>query len=108
MAAPERRAPIPLGQSPHGVTFAVRVIPRAGRTGAAGTRGDALLVRLAAPPVEGAANDALVAFLARAFDRPKRDVRILSGKSSRDKRVAIGGVSGDAVALRLSAILSAL
>ena len=108
MAAPERRAPIPLGQSPHGVTFAVRVIPRAGRTGAAGTRGDALLVRLAAPPVEGAANDALVAFLARAFDRPKRDVRILSGKSSRDKRVAIGGLSGDAVASGLSAILSAL
>ena len=108
MAAPERRAPIPLGHSTYGVTFAVRVIPRAGRTGAAGTRGDALLVRLAAPPVEGAANDALVAFLARAFDRPKRDVRILSGESSRDKRVAIGGVSGDAVALGLSAILSAL
>ena len=108
MAAPDRRAPIPLGQSSQGVTFAVRVIPRAGRTGAAGTRGDALLVRLAAPPVEGAANDALVAFLARAFDRPKRDVRILSGQSSRDKRVAIDGLSDDAVARGLSAILSGL
>ncbi len=107
MAAPDRRAAIPLGQSPHGVTFAVRVIPRAGRTGAAGTRGDALLVRLAAPPVEGAANDALVAYLARAFDRPKRDVRIVSGQSSRDKRIAIDGVTEDTVARGLSAILSA-
>jgi uncharacterized protein (TIGR00251 family) len=88
------------------VTFAVRVIPRAGRTGVAGTRGDALLVRLAAPPVEGAANAALVEFLARAFDRPKRDLRIVSGQSSRDKRVAIDGLSGEAVARVLSAILA--
>lgn len=106
MAAPDQPGPLPLGSSPHGVTFAVRVIPRAGRTEAAGIRGDALLVRLAAPPVEGAANEALVAFLARAFDRPKRDVRIVSGQSSRDKRVAIDGVSGDAAARALSAILS--
>jgi uncharacterized protein (TIGR00251 family) len=88
------------------VTFAVRVIPRAGRTGVAGTRGDALVVRLAAPPVEGAANDALVDFLARAFDRPKRDVRIVSGQSSRDKRVTIDGLSDEAVARALSAILA--
>jgi uncharacterized protein (TIGR00251 family) len=89
------------------VTFAVRVIPRAGRTGVAGTRGDALVVRLAAPPVEGAANDALVEFLARAFDRPRREVRIVSGQSSRDKRVAIGGLAEAAVARGLSAILAA-
>ncbi len=106
MAAPDRPDPLPLGRSQHGVTFAVRVIPRAGRTGAAGTRGDALLVRLAAPPVEGAANEALVTFLARAFDCPKRDVRIVSGQSSRDKRVAIDGLTGDAIARGLSAILS--
>jgi len=90
------------------VTFAVRVIPRAGRSAIAGVRGDALLVRLAAPPVDGAANVALIAFLARLFDRPKRDVAIVAGPSSRDKRVAIGGLTTDAVGRRLSDILSEL
>jgi uncharacterized protein YggU (UPF0235/DUF167 family) len=71
-------------------------------------RGDALLVRLAAAPSDGAANDALIAFLAGEFDCPKRHVAILAGHTSRDKRVAIGGATPDAVARRLSAILSAL
>ena len=100
-------SPLPLGRSPHGVTFAVRVAPRAGRTEVAGTRGEALLVRLAAPPVEGAANTVLIAFLAETFDRPKRDVRIVAGETSRDKRVAIGGLTDEAVGRTLSAILSA-
>ena len=52
-------------------------------------RGDAFLIRLAAPPVEGAANDALVAFLAEHLDLPRRNIRIVSGDKSRDKRVAI-------------------
>lgn len=101
-------SPVPLAQSPAGVTFAVRVIPRAGRTGIAGVRGDALLVRLAAAPVDGAANDALIAFLSRQFDCPKRDVTIVAGPSSRDKRVAIGGLIPEAVGRRLSDILSGL
>lgn len=107
MAAADR-PPLPLAPSPNGVSFAVRVIPRAGRTGVAGLRGDALLVRLAAPPVDGAANDALVAFLARALACPKRDVVIVAGHASRDKRVAVGGLTADTVARRLSAILSPL
>jgi uncharacterized protein (TIGR00251 family) len=91
----------------HGViTFAVRVVPRAGRTGVAGTRGDALLVRLAAPPVDGAANEALIAFIADLFDRPARDVSIVAGQTSRDKRIAISGVTADAVSLKLESILS--
>jgi uncharacterized protein (TIGR00251 family) len=107
MGAPDPPPPpLAVGRSARGVTFAVRVIPRAGRTGVAGTRGDALLVRLAAPPVEGAANEALVEFLAHAFDRPKRDVRIVSGQSSRDKRVAVDGLTSDAAARVLSAILA--
>lgn len=96
---------IPLSEGPAGVTLAVRVVPRAGRTGVAGTRGDALLVRLAAAPVDGAANDALVAFLATVFDRPKRDITIVSGRASRDKRIAIARASSAQVAGRLSAIL---
>jgi uncharacterized protein (TIGR00251 family) len=89
------------------MTFAVRVVPRAGRTAIAGTRGDALLVRLAAAPVDGAANDALIACLAGAFDRPKRDVTLVSGHTSRDKRVAIAGLTQAQVAARLGTILSA-
>lgn len=73
----------------------------------AGLRGEALLVRLAAPPVEGAANDVLIGFLATLFDRPRRDVSIVAGLHSRDKRVAISGITADQVLGRLSAILPA-
>jgi uncharacterized protein (TIGR00251 family) len=69
--------------------IAVRVIPRSPRSRVDGMRGDAFLIRLAAPPVEGAANDALVAFLAEHLDLPRRNIRIVSGDKSRDKRVAI-------------------
>ena len=98
--------PIPLARSAAGPTFAVRVVPRAGRTAIAGVRGDALLVRLAAPPVDGAANDALIAFLADLFDRPKRDLTVVSGHTSRDKRIAIAGLTEAQMSARLEAILS--
>ena len=86
--------------------LAVRVIPRSPRSKIDGTRGEAVLVRLAAPPVDGAANEALVDLLAREFHRPRRDVTILAGHSSRDKRVEIAGLSESDGAARLSAILS--
>ena len=50
------------------------------------------MIRLAAPPVEGAANEALVAFLSDALGLPRRSVSIVSGKTSRDKRVRIEGL----------------
>ncbi len=83
---------IPLEESSAGVSFRVRVVPRAGRTAIAGERGDALLVRLAAPPVEGAANEALVRFLAQLLGVPQRQVTIVAGERSRDKIVRIAGV----------------
>ena len=86
--------------------LSIRVIPRASRSAISGRRGDALVVRLAAPPVEGAANEALVDFLARTFGRPKRDVAIVSGHRSRDKRVSIEGLSEVDLSARLSAILN--
>lgn len=61
--------------------------------------GDALKVRLAAPPVEGKANEALVAFLADRFEVPKRNVAIVSGEHSREKRVEIVGARGEPEAL---------
>ena len=98
---------IPLASSAAGTTFAVRVVPRAGRTTIAGVRDDALLVRLAAPPVDGAANEALIALLADLFNRPKRDITLVSGHSARTKRVAIAGLTEDAVSACLRAILDA-
>ena len=56
-------------------------------------RGDSLLVRLEAAPVDGAANDALIAFLATTFGVPRRAVGIISGERGRQKRVAIAGVT---------------
>ena len=75
----------------------VRVVPRARRTEYAGERDGALLVRLAAPPVEGAANAALIDFLASALDLPRRSIRIVSGERSRRKRVAIDGMTTEQV-----------
>lgn len=86
--------------------MAVRVVPRAGRSAIAGVRGEALLVRLTAAPVDGAANDALIAFLAEVFTRPRRDITLVSGHASRDKRIAIAGLSKAQVAARLDDILS--
>ncbi len=76
-----------------GVVLVVRVVPRAARPGIAGTRDDAVLVRIGAAPVDGAANAELVEVLARAFDVPRRQVRLLSGERSRLKRVELSGVS---------------
>jgi len=71
----------------------VRVIPRARKTEIAGTRQDALLVRVNEPPVGGAANDALVALFAGRLGVPRRAIRIVAGERGRSKRVAIAGVS---------------
>ena len=60
-------------------------------------RDDALVVRLAAPPVEGAANDALVDYFAALLRIPRRAVRIVSGERGRRKRIALAGVTAEAV-----------
>ena len=74
------------------LVFAVRVVPRASRTAAAGEHEGRLRVRVAAPPVEGAANGQLVRFLAKAFAVPAHDVEIMSGHASKSKRVRVRGV----------------
>ena len=70
----------------------IRVTPRAGRNGFGGLRDGALLVRLAAAPVDGAANDELIALLAKTLRIAKRDITIVSGERSRSKRVRIAGL----------------
>jgi hypothetical protein len=83
------------------VILDVRVIPRAARPGLAGTRHGALLVRLSAPPVEGAANAELIEVIANALGVSKRAVSIAAGEQSRRKTVHVSGVSVDEVRSKL-------
>lgn len=71
------------------VTLEIHCQPGARRTEVVGTHGGALKIRLAAPPVEGRANEALAAFLAERFGVPKRNVTLLRGRTGRDKTVRI-------------------
>jgi hypothetical protein len=80
-----------------GVRFEVRVQPRASRSEVVGEQEGALRVRLTAPPVDGAANDALVDLLAKLLDVPKRDVHIVGGATSRRKIVQVEGVTAEQV-----------
>jgi uncharacterized protein len=80
-------------ETPDGVSLDVKVIPRAGVTKVAGIREGRLLVRLAAAPVDGAANDALVAFLSEILKLPGRNIRVESGARSRIKQVRIAGTT---------------
>ena len=84
-----------------GVIISVRVIPRAGRSEIAGVRDGSLLVRLKAPPVDGAANEELIEVLAEALGVPRRDIIITGGMTSKQKRVRINGISVDRAASRL-------
>lgn len=84
------------------VSFAVRVQPRASRSGIVGAHDGALKVRLAAPPVDGAANEELVRVLARCFGVARRQVEILSGVAGRQKVVRISGLTAEACRRALS------
>ena len=73
--------------------FSVRVQPRASRSEIVGLHGDALKVRLAAPPVDGAANEALIELLADALGIARSAVRIIAGSTSRGKIVEVDGTN---------------
>ena len=79
--------------TPGGVILTIRVVPRASKPGIAGRRDGALLVRLNAPPVEGAANSELIEVIADVLDVPRRSVTIVSGERSRLKRVSVSGIN---------------
>lgn len=78
-------------QSGEVLTLTLHVQPGAKRTEVAGLHGDALKIRLAAPPIEGRANEALLRFIADTFDVPMRQVELKQGGQSRHKVVAITG-----------------
>ncbi len=86
-----------MNQEVGAVTFRVRVAPRASRDALQGVHDGALKVALTAPPVEGAANAALVKLLAKRLGVAKRDVEILRGDAARDKLLRVRGVGADAI-----------
>ncbi len=86
---------------PH-VTLSLRVQPRASRNAVVGWTGDSLNIRLTAPPVEGAANAACLAFLADLLDLPQSQLEILRGARSRTKVIRISGLTQDEVREKLS------
>ena len=70
----------------------VRVQPGAGKTSVVGRHGDALKLKVGAPPVGGRANEATLAFLAEQFDIPKSKVTLVSGPKDRSKRIRLDGI----------------
>ena len=91
----------PFRDTPGGIVIDVRVIPRAGRSGVAGLRNGAVLVRLNAGPVDGAANAELIEVLAKALGVARRDVEIVAGERGRLKRVRVSGITASGAAVRL-------
>ena len=84
-----------------GVSFAVKVHPRAKKDAITGELGDALKVSLTTPPVEGRANDACIEFFAKLLKVPRSSVTIASGQSSRNKVVCVTGLRAAQVRERL-------
>lgn len=92
---------IPFHESGSGVTFAVKVHPRARKNAISGEVGDALKVSLTAPPVEGRANEACIEFFAELLKLPRSSVTIASGQASRNKVIRVAGVNGQYVRAHL-------
>ena len=91
---------LPIRSTAAGLRFDVRVIPRASQTKIAGVRDGRLVVRVTSPPVDHAANDALVEAIAEALDVPRRAVLIVAGHASRQKTVEVRETTEAAVRRR--------
>jgi uncharacterized protein (TIGR00251 family) len=96
-----------LQDSPDGALLTVHIQPNASRTEYVGIHGDALKFRVATPPVNGAANEALCRFLAERFDLPKSAVEVRTGAKGRRKKILLKGLKAghvlDVLELRLEA-----
>jgi uncharacterized protein (TIGR00251 family) len=92
---------IPIREAAGGVSFSVRVHPRAKKDAISGTLGDALKLSLTSPPVDGRANQACIEFFAKLFKVPRASVTIAAGETSRNKVVRVAGISADTVTAAL-------
>ncbi|MGC2473973.1 MAG: DUF167 domain-containing protein [Candidatus Sulfotelmatobacter sp.] len=88
---------IPIHESLSGITFAVKVRPRAKKNAITGELGDALKLSLTAPPIEGRANEACIEFFAKLLKVPRSSVTIASGQTSRNKVIRVAGVTSEYV-----------
>lgn len=88
---------MPARATSKGCRLAVRIAPRSSRDAVLGTHDGALKIALTAPPVDGEANAALIAFVAKGLGVPKRRVRIASGATQRDKVLKLDGVDRETV-----------
>jgi len=93
---------VPVKDTSEGVTFTVKVHPRARKNAITGTVGEALKLALTAPPVEGRANQAVVEFFADLFEIPRSSVTIASGETGRRKVVRVRGVSKPSIEDKLA------
>jgi uncharacterized protein (TIGR00251 family) len=93
---------IPIRQHESGVSFSVRVHPRAKKNAITGEVGDALKVALTAPPVDGKANQACIEFFAKLLKVPRSSVTIASGETSRNKVIHVVGLSAEEIRKRLN------
>ena len=93
----------PVQANRDGVMLIVRVLPRASRNQVAGVEQGAIKIKLTAPPVEGAANAALIEFVADWLGVRKSAVSIVSGEKARHKRVQVAGLTVEAVRRKLPA-----
>jgi len=93
---------IELHDTSAGVTFAVKVHPRAKKNALTGEIGDALKLAVTAPPVDGKANQACIEFFAGLLKVPRSSVTIAAGESSRNKLVRVTGLSAEEVRQRLA------
>lgn len=80
-------------QTHEGIIVKVHAIPRSARNQIQGLHGDALKIRLNAPPVDGKANETLIEFIAETLGLPHRQITLISGQTSRQKRLAINGIT---------------
>ena len=87
--------------SKSGVIIQIHASPRASKTQIQGLHGDALKIRLKAPPVDGKANEALIGFLAETLGIPQRQITLLAGQTSRQKRLIIQGITAREVEISL-------
>lgn len=96
---------ISIRDTPVGATFQVKVHPRARKNAITGVVGEALKLALTAPPVEGRANEACIAYLAEFLNVPRSSVTIAAGESRRQKLIRIAGLRAAQVEEKLRAIL---
>ena len=96
---------IPIRDTPAGATFQVKVHPRARKNAITGVVGDALKLALTAPPVDGRANEACIAYLAEFLNVARSSVTIAAGDTCRQKLIRVAGLRAAEVQDRLRAVL---